>query len=205
MDDSRLVKNIFKSDKQLKRGWSKNVYDIFRSLNCEDFFIENHCIDLNFVRSTLHELYCNNWKNTVACVPKLRTYILYKNEYLTEPYVECVINRAHRSALAEFRCGILPLNVETGRLSAIPLEFRLCVFCVDNVVEDEYHFFFSCNLYNDLRSSLFDYLRQGVPDFDTLDLNNKMIYLMSRNAIKKTAEFVFRAMEMRRSVLYKKD
>ena len=100
---------------------------------------------------------------------------------------------------------ILPLSVETGRFNAIPLEFRLCVFCVDNVVEDEYHFFFSCNLYNDLRSSLFDYLRQDVPDFDTLDLNDKMMYLMSRNAIKKTAEFVFRAMEMRRSVLYKKD
>ena len=77
-------------------------------------------------------------------------------------------------------------------------------FCVDNVVEDEYHLFFSCNLYNDLRSSLFDYLRQDVPDFDTLDLNDKMIYLMSRNAMKKTAEFVFRAMEIRRSVLYKK-
>ena len=37
----------------------------------------------------------------------------------------------------------------------------------------EYHFFFSCKLYNDLRSSLFDYLRQDVPDFDTLDLNKK--------------------------------
>ena len=66
----------------------------------------------------------------------------------------------------------------------IALEFRLCLFSDDNV-EDEYHFFFSCNLYNDLRSSLFDYLQQDVPDFDTLDLNDKMIYLMSCNAFKK--------------------
>ena len=170
------------------------------------FFTENHSIDLNFVRSTLHEVYCSNWKNTVTCVPKLRTCILYKNQYLTEPYVECDVNRAHRSALAKFRCGILPLSVETGRFNAIPLEFRLCVFCDDNVVEDEYHFFFSCNLNNDLRSSLFDYLRQDVPDFDTLDLNDNMIYLMSRNAIKKLLNlYVFRAMEMRRRVLYKND
>ena len=119
------------------------------------------------------------------CTYKLRTYILYKNEYLTEPCVECVINMAHKSALAKLRCGILLLSVETGRFNAIPLEFRLCVFCDDNVVEDEYHFFFSCHLCNDLRSSLFDYLRQDVPDFDTLDLNDKMIYLMSRKAIKK--------------------
>ena len=149
------------------------------------FFIEKHSIDLNFVRSTYHEMYCNNWKNTVACVPKSRTYILYKYEYLAKPCVECVNNRAHRSALANFRCGILLLRVERGGFNAIPLEFRRCVFCEYNVVEDEYQFFFSCNLYNDLRSSLFDYLRQDVPDFDTLDLNDKMIYLMSRNAIKK--------------------
>ena len=77
MDDSRLVKKIFNWDKQLKRGWGTNIYDVFRSLNCEDFVIENHSIDLNFVRSTLHELCWNNWKNTVACVPKSRTYILY--------------------------------------------------------------------------------------------------------------------------------
>ena len=82
-----------------------------------------------------------NWKNTVASVPKLRTYILYKNEYLTEHYVEYVINRAHRSAVAKFRCGILLLSVETGRLNAIPLEFCLCVFCDNNVVEDDYHLF----------------------------------------------------------------
>ena len=50
----------------------------------------------------------------------------------------------------------------------IALEFRLCLFYDDNV-EDEYHFFFSCNLYNDLRSSLFDYLQQDVPDFDTFN------------------------------------
>ena len=77
----------------------------------------------------------------------------------------------------------MPL-VETGRFNAIPLEFRLCVYCDDNVVEDEYYFFFSFNLYNDLRSSLFDYLRQDVPDFDTLDLNDKIIYLMSSNVVK---------------------
>ena len=160
---------------------------------------------MNFVHSTLHELYCNNWKNTVACVPKSRTYILYKDEYLKEPYVECVTNRAHRSALANFRCEILWLSIETGRFNTIPLEFHLCLVCNDNVVEDEYNFFFSCDMFNDLRSSLYDYLRQDVPDFDMLDLNNKMMYLMSCNVIKRTAEFVFRAMELRRSISYKKD
>ena len=34
MDGSRLVKNIFNWDKQLKRGWRKNVNDVFCSFNC---------------------------------------------------------------------------------------------------------------------------------------------------------------------------
>ena len=155
------------------QGSSTKMY--VRSLSYEDFFTENHIIDLNFSRSTLHELHSNNWKNTFARVPKLRTYILHKVDYLLEPYVECVINRAHRSALAKFRCGILPLGVEMGRFNAIPLEFRLWVFCDDNVVEGKCHFLFSYNLYNDLRSSLCDYLRLDVPDFDTLDPNDKII------------------------------
>ena len=32
------ITKSYKWDKQLKRGWSKIVYDVFRSLNCEDFF-----------------------------------------------------------------------------------------------------------------------------------------------------------------------
>ena len=108
-----------------------------------------------------------------------------QNQYLTESYIECATNGAHKSSLTNFRCGILTLNVEAGRFNAITLEFRLCLFCDDNVVEDENNSFFSSDLYNDLRSSLYDYMRQDVPNFNTLDLNNTMIYSMSPNAIKK--------------------
>ena len=53
-----------------------------------------------------------------------------------------------------------------------------------------------------LLSSLYNCFRH-VPDFDTLDLKTKIMFLKSHNAIKKTGEFVFRAMEARRSILYK--
>ena len=58
MDDSRLVKKIINWDKQLKRGRSKIVYDVFRSLNCEDLFLEKqyHWFEfcsLNLTRTVL--------------------------------------------------------------------------------------------------------------------------------------------------------
>ena len=64
VDDSRLVKKIFNWDKQLKPDWSKHVYHVFVSLNCDDFFFGNHIIDLHFVHTALRKLCRNNWKNT---------------------------------------------------------------------------------------------------------------------------------------------
>ena len=48
----------------------------------------------------------------------------------------------------------------------------------------------NCVYYRSLSKQIFGLnlkqdIRQDVPDFGTLDLNDEMIYLMSRNAIKK--------------------
>ena len=91
-------------------------------LNCSGCFDLNGTIDLTYARNTLHNLECVDWKHDVTKVPKLRTYILYKTEYSTEPYVAKINNRGHKSALAQFRCGILPLSIETGRFNNIPLD-----------------------------------------------------------------------------------
>ncbi len=72
-----------------------------------------------------------------------------------DPNVCTVYNRGHRAFLAEFRSGILPLSFETGRFQNIPREFSLCTMCNDNVIEDETHFIFYCNQYNDLREYLY--------------------------------------------------
>ena len=87
----------------------------------------------------------------IANTAKLRTYITFKEEYKTESFVELVHNRQHRSAIAQFRCGVLPLKVETGRYMNIPPEFRLCTFCANNSPETEIHFLLYCNKYDALR------------------------------------------------------
>ena len=48
---------------------------------------------------------------------KLRTYRLYKSDLETELYVKLAIQRDHRRIFAMFRCGNLPLNIETGRFA----------------------------------------------------------------------------------------
>ncbi len=53
--------------------------------------------------------------------------------------------------LAQCRCGILPLSIETGMWGNIPLEDRICKMCDSLAVEDEYHFIFHCSLYKNIR------------------------------------------------------
>ena len=97
-------------------------------IDCTEHFTHNVAVDLASARTYLHNVQCEKWKLDVLNVPKLRSYIVYKQAYNTEPYVKIIHNRAHRSALAQFRSGILPLRVETGRFTSIPLEYRLCIF-----------------------------------------------------------------------------
>lgn len=53
--------------------------------------------------------------------------------------------------MAQFRTGILPLRVETGKFTNVKLEE-----CVWKVCEDEKHFLCKCSLYDTLRISLYD-------------------------------------------------
>lgn len=85
---------------------------------------------------------------------KLCTYELFKHEYKTEAYLTNTIPRGHRTALAKFRFGVVPLRLETDRYERIPVEQRLCFIC-DNVVEDELHVLINCPLYHDLRVDLY--------------------------------------------------
>ena len=56
----------------------------------------------------------------------------------------------NRSLLAQFRLGILPLFIETGRYSNISAENRICKFCTLNIINDEFHFLMQCPFYNEI-------------------------------------------------------
>ena len=55
---------------------------------------------------------------------KLRTYRKFKQQYTTEPYVNSIIAKKHRSAYAKFRCGVAPIKIVTCRYGSnrLPVE-----------------------------------------------------------------------------------
>ena len=111
-----LTKAIFEEDyRRNSRNWSSRLSDILIELGCYEYFERKEQIVLPEFQSLLQENYIMKWRNTVQSKPKLRTYNQIKDSFETEEYVKYINNRRERSILAQFRCGILPLELETGR------------------------------------------------------------------------------------------
>ena len=134
---------------------------------------------------------------------KLRTYRLFRNKYCMEPYVEEVLNRQHRSALAKFRCAAAPLKIETGRYERIPHDQRLLCFNCPDKVEDEMHVLFECSLYDDLRQVLYQKATAFSNTFILLSENEKMYFILLSSAIAKvSAKTCHEILNRRRNLLY---
>ena len=69
---------------------------------------------------------------------KLGTYAKTVENRETKFYVNCIMSKSHRSALAKFRCGVAPIRLETGRYEGLPVNERICPICMLEV-EDEEH------------------------------------------------------------------
>ena len=205
MDSERLTKKFFTWDfnKRTATGnWNSDIYKLFLSLDMTDVYYNNLEVDLDGVRKNLHDAEKQVWRKEMPVVPKLRTYSTFKENYDTEPYVYKVYNRSHRSLLSQFRCGILPIKIETGRYTQIPIEYRLCILCEENVIEDENHFLFECNFYKTIRNTYFQRFRENCKYFDVMNYENRLRYLMSALVVKLTAEFIYLCYCKRRDFIY---
>ena len=203
MNRSRLTKKVFNWDKDSRAPtWCNDIAEMLDTLNLRNVYTNCLCIDVNFAQDSLLSIHKNEWVNCILDSPKLRTYKMFKSNYDTECYVKLVLNRGHRAALAQFRCGILPLSIETGRFQNIPLEYRLCNFCDQNVIEDETHFLLYCTAYQELRNVLLLKAIEIQPDYIFLNLEDKLQLFMSTKLVKHTARFIYEAISKRRGLLY---
>ncbi len=131
---------------------------------------KDYCIMQN---KTLHEIDMNKWKHDLSNQPKLRTYMLFKNEYKCENYVSMILPKSLRSFIAQIRCGVLPLRIETGRFRNLAVGDRICTFCNLNEIESEIHFCFVCPVYVSLRLLFYNSIDRLCPEFINLDYANK--------------------------------
>jgi len=134
---------------------------------------------------------------------KLRSYCLFKSQFETESYCTLVLSRFHRASLAKFRCGVAPLRVETGRYENIPFDSRICPVCTSGV-ETETHVLLTCNLYDDIRSTLFAKATLIDEHFIDFSMQDKVNFILSNNdMIRCSAKACFDILKRRNFYLCK--
>ena len=110
--------------------------------------------------------------------------------------------RNERSLLAQLRCGILPLRVETGRYVGETPEQRLCKLCNTGSVEDELHFVMNCSLYQDTRHN---YLSEILLSDQYVDMRDcdKFVNIVKHHP-RRLAKYLVAAYLKRRSNLFQR-
>ena len=107
---------------------------------------------LNELRQRLIDNFVQNWNRRLHDSSRA---LCYRNisMFNSKMYLECVIVRKFRFALARLRTSSHGLEIEAGRWARPtwkPVAERLCFLC--NTLEDEVHFTLECPAYSNLRS-----------------------------------------------------
>ena len=199
MENNRICKQVFLWDYGIQNdNWSSFILGICETLNLEMFenlsqFDLDHCMYKLTVQDNI------DWKESVNTKPKLRIYKLIKSKIETECYVRFNLSSKERSMLAQLRMGVLPINIETGRYKGIPSNERFCYNCKE-VIEDEFHFLFSCPQYNLIRKNLENMCYLNL--HNTSNYAEKFLYLCEDHP-RQLAKFITHAFEQRQSkILY---
>ena len=131
---------------------------ISNTLNLSPIYHAKDIFNIENIKRSCKELMKIEWQQEIQSKPKLRTYKLMKENFEVESYVAYHVPKNYRSILAQLRMGILPLHIETGRYKnvfdretgihrKINVNERTCNVCKLDIVEDEKHFLFNCNIY----------------------------------------------------------
>ena len=202
MNDARLTKKIFRWDFEcIGDNWTRNLEIIFENFDLSHIYNTMSQVNIQNFDKCLTEEFQEKWKLELTTKPKLRTYALFKNIYLTENYVKGCFSRKYRSLLAQIRCGILPIRVETGRFHRLPLEERICEFCDSGDIEDEIHLLLFCNNYVIPRKYLLSDIKKDNTEFDNLSTSDKLSYMFTVKW-NMTAKYLYDAMAIRTMALF---
>ena len=181
-DTKRLLFNIFQWDLRFSEKpdtWSYEVRHIFQELGDEAIFNAQLLCDLEKSYNDMFILEQEHWNCSRFGFEKLLYYNLYKGDFAVEDYVTANFSKQQRFIIAQFGAGVLPLEIEVGRYQNVPLGERTCKICLSGEVEDEVHFLCVCTHYNQERSHLFTIVEKLFPEFQSLDIFEKFVFLMS--------------------------
>ena len=197
LHEDRLPKKVLNYVIEVRQTkWIRKVEDICNELGVQ--FENNTLFDLACSTNKFLDEFKDSWKALLTNKPKLRTYVTFKCSYFTDNYVSLNLSRSQRSVLAQLRCGILPLAIETGRYSGVAEGNRVCKICNSDQVENEVHFLFDCNMYQQERAEFLDAIKGQYHNFINLQVSGKLHVLFTLEP-RLFAKYVVKIFEKRQT------
>ena len=172
---------------------------LFNELEHPELFNDVSPYDPDTAQNVIKINDLNDWDLNRYKSQKLRYYNLYKYDKSTEDYLHLDLNKYQRSVFAQFRFGILPLEIEVGRYRDTPLPERTCQAC-GQAVEDEIHFLLTCDKYSEPRRKLLNKATEVNESFHSLDIFDQFVFLVS-NLQKSVIKYLTNAIAIRTKLL----
>ena len=196
MTNSRITKAIHTFSKGRQKSLEKQISKVFEQYNMSYNYkdinskpaVKQHVKEVikkvdNVEQQAWIDRIWDDRKN-VLNGNKLRLFRLHKERIMADPYVIQDMPRCYRQSLAKFRCGSLPLLIESGRYQGLTLQERTCKFCAKDQIEDEKHALLECDLYDDLRYDLLKHMRDTEPAFNTMPLLARFCTILSTDTVQ---------------------
>ena len=214
MDNTRLTKSILIWDKQFFDEhkfptWSSEICSIFENYDM-NYFSEN--LELFPLKETIKTLktqmklkHANSLNLRCQRMPKLRTFIKFKDFSTTSSFLLKPLSFIQRKYLNKFCLSCLELKIESGRYLGLPENKRICEVhrnCLEQAQqESESHFLLFCPAYSNLRQTWLSKLE--LPEyFEFFSPDKKLCTLINDvNNVKQTAQFIIDAFNLRSKII----
>ncbi len=159
-------------------------------------------VDLDLARKQISEGFRLKWSEEVDNYAKLDLLKQIKPHFGTENYLTINIDRYDKSLLSQFRYGILPIEIETGRYRGLNRAERLCTLCNSGAIEDQLHFAFHCPVYQEIRHDFVNTCKGKGMDWENLTDINKVAHLFEQQP-RLFGKYITRIFVHRKGLLFK--
>ena len=139
------------------KNWAYQIKSILQQHGLEYIWNQQTELEIPFntIKQRILDMYNQKWYSDINNSSRLKSYSLYKHEFIFEKYLKVITEPKYKIAMSRFRTSSHELRIETGRYDNTPREQRLCKSCNMNKIEDEFHFLLVCPKYRDLRCKYF--------------------------------------------------
>ena len=208
MERTKLPRMVLEWDYKVgAKGWLGDVLSLCHESNIPPPTELKYVYDLEPIQSRFLRQCREEWKDAAEKMPKLDTYKVAKD--FTEPaiLVKSNLPRNERSLVARLLCGILPLEVETGRYKDKKKDKkerkeRYCKVCKTNSVEDEVHFLFCCSALESIRKVKLDPILKSNRETRRFNNIQKLQWLISKDNIKEFGQALAGLYQARHEALF---